>query len=659
MYQAGQVLSHVFTPSNLPAGTVMPSHLGTGFCLSEGSVRAHRVYNFEVENHHTYIAGGIRVHNKSVLDFLSGAEWDNVDFNSLKDLNKDGSPDYVELNNGLGGYDAEGGTVYKLETIDGQQYARVYLTHADQNGNLYQTQYLKDANGDPIPSSFRNVALTGQQFGYELGGLVTPFITAALLDDGASVFERFATDTVIGTLVRNLFEFGGAAIHDQIASNGFQNNTLTVITNVTFADLMDETIANGVDNAQALLTQWIMAEVFEGLSTDSFGGKFATLLAQHGVNYLLDASINTIAVDVLKINPTDIQKLELTVGQFSEVFSTDVIMSLVFKAAVGTILPDLESQEAQIGSSVLSLVAKMFWGFNPIGAAVLGYIGGLILDLLFDEDPEAYTRVVFSDAMDRLILSNTSENDGGDEGLSRSMANAFADFINGVIEQAGSNANNLKTIAADNSYRFGHDEDKLVNGDGRKYNDVEDAVVKRMLDGLADLRLYDGDLKVAKAIQAIVNKYNSTSTTNPYTAHTSAAAAQRDELINELSTRIQVAKDYQAYLENQHAYDQLIATSPDSGFTAGWVTTLLLAERYGMTTGFVRNGTGLAEFYRASSGNDSLRGAAGQDTIYGYSGADTLFGDADHDRIFGGADNDWLDGGDGNDTIYAGLVRTM
>lgn len=644
MYFSGQVLSQVFSPVFLSTAGHGPAPAPLLTSLGPQARMAHRVHNFEVEEHHTYVAGGLRAHNTSVVSFLSFAQLADVQPGSLKDLDGDGRFDYVELDNGLGGLNAAGSTVYKMTTLNGETVVKVFLTHTDALGRLVQTQFYQTEGGAIIEGTIVNFELTGAEFGYRLGGLVTPFITAAILGDDASIFERFAVDTIVGTFVQNLFEFAGGAIHDQIVSHGLQNGTLDDIASITFHDFTDELITNAVDNASVLLSQWIMAEVFEGLNTDEFAGKFAFLLAQEGVNYILDLSVHEIATDVLSLDVEQINSWGLSSDEFSSIFSAENLMSLVFRAAIGTILPDLESTEAQIGSSVITLALDIFAGVGGVVGAALGYIGGLILDIFFDEDPSAFTQVIYSDLMEKMVLEATSTDDGGSAALSRAMAQSFADFMNGLIESARANSHNLGELSTTTNFRFGHNEDDLVNGNGKSYGDAQSAITQRMLDAIVGLQLLDGDLKVAKAISSIVEEYGAI-------GHN---ADERIEILNELSMRIQIATDYQAYLENQEMYDQLITVSGTSAFSAGWAQTFLLAEKYGYTSAINHTSTLEDDALYASSGDDTLLSGAGNDTLHGYSGDDLLDGEDGDDSLWGGAGSDTLYGGDGKDTIIGG-----
>lgn len=637
----GDIVSQVFggTVNQIGAGVPSPllyDEMSQNYRPGKSS---HRVYNFEVAEHHTYIADGVRVHNTSVLSFLNPQQLVNIVPGSLEDQDGNGSFDYVEIDNKLSGLAASGSTIYKLETVDGQFIAKAYVTHADEQGRLVQSQFLQDENGQIVEGSLRQIVLTGAEFGEQAGRLVTPFITAALLGDDASVFERFAADTIIGTFVQNAFEFVGGAIHDQIVSGGLQNNTLDDIASITFADFGDDLIENAVDNVEALLSQWIMAEVFEGLNTDTFGGKLAQLLIHEGVDYILDLTVHQLATDVFGLDAHEIQSWGLTAPQFNQVFSGPNLLNLVFKAAIGTILPDLESTEAQIGSGLITLALDVFAGIGGIWGSVIGYIGGLILDLFFDEDPQAFTNVTYSSFTESLIIGQTYTDDGGTKAIATGAAGAYVDFVNGLLESAHSSSNNLSELAETMNLVFGHYEEHFRNGDGQNYATIQQAIMARIVDTIQGLQLNDGDVKFATAIAYIANN---------------SSTGTAEEILNEFSMRVQVAADYQSYLEQKEFYDALIAADPESTFSAGWVTTFLLAREYGYAEDFIVTGDDVSSIHITSSGNDLVEAGGGDDVIRTFAGDDILRGGQGDDILYGGSGNDQLGGNQGDDILYGG-----
>ena len=632
---AGQTLQCVFSATSANFGGLWntPAHSDISVGLN-----GHDVYNLEIEEHHTYIAGGIRVHNTSVLSFLDPDLLPYIVPGSLADLNGDGSLDYVEIDNGLSGMASSGTTVYKLQTVNGQTVTIAYTTQADEYGRLVQLKYQLAPGGAPIESTIEKTILIGSEFGYQAGAIIVPYIANAILDDDASVFERLAVTTIAGTFVQNLLEAVGGTIHSQIASGGLQNGDLDNIINITFADFTDELITNGVNNASALLSQWIMAEVFEGLNTNEFGGKFAALLAEQGVNYVIDLTVNTIATDVLHLSSEQIARWGLSAGELNSVFSGPNLLNLLFKAAIGTILPALESTEAQIGSSVITLALDFFAGISGVLGSALGYVGGLILDTIFGPDPTATTTLVFNVTSGQLELGVSTSAEGGNIAYSQSLADSFASYFNSLLESSGTRSHNLQQVMSTGSWAFGHYNDSIRNGDGLSHSDASEAIVKRIMDAVEVLQLLDGDLKVVEAIKQIA----------------ASTSTDVNALFNDLNLRLQVASDYQHYLENQETYDALIAADPSSAFAVGWTITFMKASEFGFMKGFTVTGSVGDNLFYGSSARDVIDGGAGNDEIRGYSGNDGLIGGTGNDAIYGGSGNDSLSGSEGDDTIFGG-----
>src|SRR5262249_51389758 len=61
-----------------------------------------------------------------------------------------------------------------------------------------------------------------------------------------------------------------------------------------------------------------------------------------------------------------------------------------------------------------------------------------------------------------------------------------------------------------------------------------------------------------------------------------AAALQQDNSAGAIAADLEVAANYETYLDNTEIINLLIATNPDSAFAAGWELTLLRAEELGL-----------------------------------------------------------------------------
>lgn len=71
-YSAAAV--QTFSTSNIGAVSTLSNPTLTSGPDHYISANAHRVFNFEVSRHHNYVADGTRVHNQSILNFLSDEE---------------------------------------------------------------------------------------------------------------------------------------------------------------------------------------------------------------------------------------------------------------------------------------------------------------------------------------------------------------------------------------------------------------------------------------------------------------------------------------------------------------------------------------------------------------------------------------------------------
>jgi Ca2+-binding RTX toxin-like protein len=510
---------------------------------------AHLVYNFEVEETHTYIAGGVRVHNTSIFDLLSPAEMLSLGLGGL-DAVKDLDPsipgmDYITLNMP----DGSGKTAYKIVTVGGKQVLEVYHTYLDEDGNLVQSYMQRDENNQVIPGSMRITHLTGAKMGEEAGSLITPFLTAALLGENSNAFERIAANTILGTFLENLFEATGGFIHDQIASAGRQNDIFTNIVDMTFGDIVVDLGANAVGYTRGELVNWIMLEVFGEFASDSYAGEVFTTLARYGVDHLVGAGMYHIATNVLNIENEALLR-DLGLSPFSRdfffgeetvingqhtagLFSVSSIGSLALKIGFQRLLPQIETIEGQIASGLTSLAlttltdffakftvaitsaglqfgsafSSIIGAFNPV-VMIISTLVGKLFDFLFEKHPEAYTNVIFNEDTGRFELGSSWSDDGGNKDIGQTMAKSFVEFMNGLLDQTQANEHNGAEAAETLRLVFGHYEEHIRNGAARNFDTMEDALKSRIIDMVQELEFADGDLKTIAAMEDIIEDAN-------------------------------------------------------------------------------------------------------------------------------------------------------
>ena len=126
------------------------------------------------------------------------------------------------------------------------------------------------------------------------------------------------------------------------------------------------------------------------------------------------------------------------------------------------------------------------------------------------------------------------------------------------------------------------------------------------------------------------------------------------DLMARMIANINIAQDYQTYLENTESINALMTVADGSNVAAGWAATLIAAVDMGLAEGYTETGSDGNNTFWTADGDDIVHGLGGDDIIYSYAGDDQLFGGAGDDKLFAGDDLDILYGGDGDDVLNAG-----
>lgn len=490
---------------------------------------AHRVYNFEVAEHHTYIADGIRVHNKSVLSFLHPHELAG-DLEVIE-WDEDG-PTHVQV-----AYYDENGNLrsnvsYKTETIDGKLVAVGHSTFVDEElEGLYQVQFVRDEERNVI-SSFKPYRLTGADFGEDFGELITPYLATALIGEDGSIAERILAETVLGTTVENVFEFAGGTLHSFFVNLGEKDGhggvDTDVIAQYSFRDIGEDLLTNFGGSVSEALSNAIMAEVFGGLAGDSFGEEVVVGIVDKGLDFIVDTGLHALATELFGEQDWIDKAFETGLGsgtQFADVLGVSSIAVLGIEIGLSRLLPDIKTVEGLIAKGgtklALNIVADKilpavnvdvlgFFGisgpiasFNPV-VFLISHTIGQIFDSLFVENPEAFTNVLFDEESGTFSVGTSWSHDDGNLQTGQTLATNYVDFMNGLLTRIQGTSNNLSEVAESIELTFGHFEESIRNGSQRNFHTLEEAFKSRVIDTLQHAEFADGDLLAIAAIRDVV-----------------------------------------------------------------------------------------------------------------------------------------------------------
>ncbi len=488
----------------------------------EPSKSGHKVYNFEVAGTHTYIAGDIRVHNTSVLSSLTDGE-------TFVDLirNEDGS---IRLNEdgSIYGYDAtvdNGSGTVRVETISREDLhggadgiidtliVNKTYEYISSDGRRIQLEQVDIETTDPATgrtttrSQLNTIDLDGQRYGEQAARALTPFLTQAVIGDDASVLEQIAADTILGTVLGNVLEATGGILQHSFLEAHTGIDAITQITENSFEDFGGDLINNGVNATVSVVNQLILAEIFEGVNTDTVLGGIAQTVASQGINHVIELGLDNLFPQ-LEINLDG----GIFEGGIENVFVPDQLgtgvgaslISLVVRQIISDAIPSLETIEGTIASTlattvITSLVSGLGQFAGPVGL-IAGYLVGTIFDTLFDKDPQAFTNVGFDAETGRFIITGTFSDDGGNTQLSQSLAQAYLDAINGFVDAVRAESHNFDELG---QYSFGHYEDALKNAGrhGQTFGEFQDAYLDAYVTDLANAQVNDGQRVAVRAVE--------------------------------------------------------------------------------------------------------------------------------------------------------------
>ncbi len=647
----------------------------TGHSLQAPRLQGHKVYNFEVENTHTYIAGDIRVHNQSVLSFITAEE--KAFLTDLEDIDGDGHLDYAVFQVSGATSEVE---VTQVRRGDSVRAIRE-TTLSDGKGNLFYVYVELDENNNVVDQHSQPLHL--QHLGGDIFKSLTPFLTRGFLDDDPNVLAQIAVDTVAGTVLQNLgeviFAFGQRAAIDQ-GERFSIGEALEEISNGAFEDFGGELVVNGIQTTISVVNSLIMSEIFENINAEGVPGAIFKAVVASGVNALVTQGAKLVLksdffnslVDALELSNASQVVVNDFVSTFIEGFEGNKFLhnpaGIIFTAVINEILPPLETSAGQIASLVTGIVLRFatnivstFANFGGPIIAVISWVVGKLFDSLFGrkKHPEAYTNVEFDEETGHFVLADTWARDGGNIGLSRDMAQMYVDAMNEFVDTMMAQSHNYGELG---QWSFGHYHSYLKNAgrNGENFATAQAAYINAYINDLKAAQLKDGQLAAVKALENLNledlhhDAQHGTDRTGYFSGDGASRAEKELDIYQQIAANLQIAHDYHTYLENMEAVNTLVAMGGQSAFAAGWLATIQAAYDMGLHHAYERVGDDNDNVFFAAEGDDTIAGGAGDDLIKTYGGHDELRGDGGNDTLIAGLGNDTAFGGDGDDSIDLG-----
>jgi Ca2+-binding RTX toxin-like protein len=637
--------------SHLHSGQSAPAFHGNA-ALKTNASDSWQTYNFEVEGLHTYVAGGVRVHNQSVLSFLpEGAKLIGIK------LDAKGVPrDMVYRRSDGAIVDVDGTNDKKGNTIKVKEKIVLLPDTPGGDGATIHMEVRYDTKGREVERDLKYFEYENNKVQLEtIGNILGSSIGAAL--GGNSVAGRVVAGTLAGTFAQNLGEFLQKGLHHGTLDGESIGKSLELALNYSFKDFGQDLQTNLQGQIIGQVSSLLMTELADALDLEGFEGGLFTSVGTTITNQLLTnvkdmawlVSQNKTVDSSMLFKGFEPEKLFGSVagaigGYLGSYLASQVVIPDNPQASIGT----------SIGSSIGAYVGSTLIPIPGVGTfigAFLGNILGTLVGNAFGVDQKSWGSVYMSGG--KAVTGGFGSDNEGDGGTFANITHSQAETINGIVEMTGAKVTGLESGNGTINYWQKGTTYTVFMPDGGAYDflsrwtpdpdsawaAVADDGVMRML---KSLKLDGGDLFTRRAFDV-----------------------SKAKNVPSLLTDLEVAKSYEKYLRKAEVINKVMQEHPKSSFSIGWSLTLLRAKELGLTkvkelenVGDEKNnvleGSLLVDTMWGRGGHDRLKGKGGNDLLYGGNGDDTLWGGAGDDKLHGEADRDVLRGGDGNDTLSGG-----
>eukprot|EP00439_Symbiodinium_sp_Y106_P090069 s1_g2605.t1 len=627
----------------------------------------HTVYNFTVDGLHTYIAGGFRVHNDSVLSFIGANE---------RVLEADIPNGYVKT------YSTVTGQVFITRTNTGPDGTSQFVTREeffkDDRYKLSETYDTADvvvgtdgkpvidettgrillqpgAQGDLYIEDFGGEIINYQQLGGVFGSAL-----------GNAIGDNVIEDIVFSATLDSLFTSFGKSIdiyngkddgspfkhqdNNNDGAPGANVDSLEESLDIGFARFGARLGANLISAGIGQISSFVVGELIGG---DSIAADLGRTVAN---SFVSSALTDFVATEILT-QGSQVSTFLLQGGSdlFDIGFNFNPLNAIgsFFGSQLSNSLVQAEGETAALVSNLLgsigSIIGSSFLG--PIGSFAGQFIGqtfgALIGNALFgDQDYPRALGAVNIDANGRAVDAGSYTGVDGMAGNAIQPAvEAIVSGLNGMLDRFGPDARFTGVDGGNHLFAVGYISTDGYHGLGKGYTIANTDIGSSFPTNTWNQAGFDqNDFNEAFKFAALYAAQN---------GHLDGGDVWGRRVLfyggwqsfEELMDQLQIAVDYRKYLADKEVIDRLISEAPDSAFSIGWLVTLSQAAALGFT-----NPDALQNFIEGTDATETLTGTAYNDEIVGKSGDDTLQGGEGNDLLNGGLGADHLDGGVGLDT---------
>ncbi|MCZ7488135.1 hypothetical protein [Rhizobium rhizogenes] len=605
---------------------------------------AWQTYNFEVEDLHTYAAGGVRVHNESTLS-------DHTISRQDADILRDMFP---------------ANQVSLIEKSDGK-----FLYFLDKDLEIVQLDGARVKLGDYVPMALEGAAAVRDALSDTIASIpgylmsFAPLIISDLIrgDNLEKVAERYAIELAVNLGVDFLADTFGLT-RDKIGMVSIGKNNIPVIDGVKFFDTAAGQAVKGA------VIQFAVVAALRG--SEMKGEDWTKLAANASIRYAVTEVVSqfewakpsvSVFLNAEKTNFLMTPKLS-PAGSAAVAAAVTFFSNLVdhgFKDFDKTLVQTaVAAATTYIGQS---LGAALFPVLGPLGPVLGGILGGLFGSLFGGRKlppPPPLVKIEYN--ADGTLTKYVTAQSSGYGVSARDGQNDKLIGNHGPDTLVGSNGDNELYGNGGNDILHGKDgNDILIGGDGNDY----------VLGGNGDDRISGGEGNDTLYGDQEWDGKTAYASTGPGGKDTITGGAGNDYIHAGGNTDFVDGGEGNDRLYGGDDADVVIGGLGDDVLSGGAGDDTLFGDMVvidaagNMTfsgsghdtisaspgNDTVYAGGGNDTVY-GSDGNDIISGMDGNDTIWGENGDDSVLAGVGNDLAYGGNGNDTLDGGDGNDRLY-------